>query len=499
MSSPKAFIARVFFVALILRVIPVILSRGLGIGLDDMFQYDMLARSIVSGNGYRWYTLPDLARLEAFVHFDLSSVPNYDPKRGVPTSFRAPLYPVFLALVYAVSGTDFTRFFAARLAQAILLGAPLAPLTYLVSRKFLQRMNASRQSLEKEPSGNNQIERASRTAASLVALYPILVIFPLGLGTENLFFPLILLSILFLLKSSESPTIFNFLFSGFLLGLTALTRSIILLFVVFVIFWIWFSLKEKRGTLLTLLAFALTIAPWIVRNSLLYGHLTGIETSLGYNLYVGYHPLSTGTFTFGPSLDLVPILSDSVRDHLGMQKALEFIQADPARFPYLALRRLGYFFNLELRALTYFYSNNLFGYIPAPLLLAAAALFGLPFAILTLSAVFGVLLLARSSVTLLFVLLFIGYLLPHVFILSEERFHLTLIPFFAILAAQLWTLGLPALKARFRTSRMIRLAFSLACLVALLLIFNWTYQFTGDSAKYIMLLGPYGNQTYLPY
>ena len=40
-------------IALILRLIPVILARGLGIGLDDMFQYDMLARSLAAGNGFR--------------------------------------------------------------------------------------------------------------------------------------------------------------------------------------------------------------------------------------------------------------------------------------------------------------------------------------------------------------------------------------------------------------------------------------------------------------
>src|SRR5688500_19154472 len=130
----KSFAFRIFIVALVLRLIPVILARGLGIGLDDMFQYDMLARSIVSGNGFRWYAQEDLNQLAAFVDFDFSTVKEYDPIRGIPTSFRAPLSPTFLALVYFFSGTDFSRFFAARLTQAIFLGAPLAPLTYLVSK-----------------------------------------------------------------------------------------------------------------------------------------------------------------------------------------------------------------------------------------------------------------------------------------------------------------------------------------------------------------------------
>ena len=80
----KSFALRIFIVALILRLIPVIAARGLGIGLDDMFQYDMLARSLASGNGFRWYAQQDLNQLAPFVHFDLASVKEYDPLRSVP-------------------------------------------------------------------------------------------------------------------------------------------------------------------------------------------------------------------------------------------------------------------------------------------------------------------------------------------------------------------------------------------------------------------------------
>ena len=485
MSSSKTFAIRIFLVALVLRLLPVLFTRELGIGLDDMFQYDMLARSLVSGNGFRWYAQPDLAQLAPYVNFDLTSV-DYDPVHGIPTSFRAPLYPAFLALVYAISGTGFARFFAARLTQAILLGAPLAPLTYFTEKK-----------LSPPPPGvvgsGVRSERTARLSAWIVAAYPMLLIFPLGLGTENLFFLLVLASFFFLLSTIEQPSNFRFLLSGLLLGLTALTRSVILPFAGLAVLWIWFSLKQKRGALLVALALTVTILPWVIRNSLLYGKLTGIETSLGYNLYVGYHPDSTGTFTFGPSLDLVAILDDSARDQLGTQRALEFIQADPGRFVPLAVSRLGHFFRLELRVLTYFYSSNFFGYIPTPALLALAALFGLPFAILTISAAFGTLSLPRSPAILLSSFLFLGYLLPHVFILSEERFHLALIPLLAMVAAHFWTSGLPAIKSSGRV------ALSVAVVIVALLLLNWTYQFASNANKFGVLLSPIGNQSYYPY
>src|SRR5687768_16280816 len=174
----NSFALRIYLVALVLRLIPVLFARGLGIGLDDMFQYDMLARSLATGNGFRWYAQEDLNQLASFVDFDLGTVKEYDPIRGIPTSFRAPLYPAFLALVYFFNGTDFSRFFAARLAQAILLGAPLAPLTYLVSKKLFPPLFAGAER-------GTRSERSARLAAWVIACYPMLLVYPLGLGTEN--------------------------------------------------------------------------------------------------------------------------------------------------------------------------------------------------------------------------------------------------------------------------------------------------------------------------
>jgi hypothetical protein len=133
--SERAFPWRVFTIALVLRLIPVLLAYNLSIGLDDMFQYDMLGRSIVGGHGFRWYAQPDLDLIQQYVTLDLGSI-HYDP-RGIETAFRAPLYPAFLALVYFFSGTGPQRFFcgpagagcAGCLAGAIDVfpGAPFAP------------------------------------------------------------------------------------------------------------------------------------------------------------------------------------------------------------------------------------------------------------------------------------------------------------------------------------------------------------------------------------
>ena len=471
-----------------------LLARQLGIGLDDMFQYDMLARSLASGNGFRWYAPADLARLAPYLHLNLATL-TLDP-RGMLTTFRAPLYPAFLAIIYYCNGINADRFFAARLAQTV-LGALLAPLTYFTATLLLPPN--SKNLMEQD---GDEDEKAAKISAWIVAVYPMFLIFPLALATENLFFLLVLASALALLKLAHRLrfpipdsrlTISYSLLSGFLLGLAALTRSIILLFAALAILWIWFILKQRRGAILAALALIITIMPWIVRNSLIEHKLTDIETSLGYNLYVGYHPQSSGTFTFGPSLDLMSILDDKTRDEVGTQKAIQFIEQDPARFPVLAINRLGYFFDVEWRAFTYFYVNDYLGYVPTVLLILILAILALPFMAIAVSAAYGSALLSWNPQTILLALLFIGYLLPHVLILSEERFHLTLIPFFAMLAAGFWTNGTSALKTR------CRLAIAISSLVVLLLLVNWGFELAHSGNVILQILGPNGNQLYLPY
>jgi len=510
-----SFPVRIYIIALILRLIPILLTRGLGIGLDDMFQYDMLARSLASGNGFRWYAQEDLKQLEPYVDFDLATANGYDPQYGLYTSFRAPLYPTFLAIVYFFSGTGFSRFFAARLAQVILLGAPLAPLTYLVSKHLSSSFFMD----------EKKVEKVAKTSTWIVACYPMLLVYPLGLGTENPFFILLLSSFFFLLKSIEQPSKLNFILAGIFLALTAVTRSVILPFaglaILFVIARsgattlaphasaggqssirgeIASGKNTSRNDVIWMgIAFVLVLAPWVVRNSLLHHKLTGIETSMGYNLYLGYYPQGNGSFIFGPSLDLLTIMDDAERDEVGTQRAIGFIKEQPERIIPLAVDRLGFFFGLEKRVLMYFYSNDLIGYISKPILLFVAAILLLPFVVISVSAAMGLSLLKWNPQTILLILLLISYLLPHVFILSEDRFHLTLIPYFAILAAQFWAGGIKQISARWNESFAGKLLVSLAVVGVLLLFLNWGFELSRDADKIAQLFGPDGNKSYFSY
>ncbi len=94
-------------------------------------------------------------------------------------------------------------------------------------------------------------------------------------------------------------------------------------------------------------------------------------------------------------------------------------------------------------------------------------------------------------------LFLIGYITPHLLILSEERFHLALVPIFAFLATEFWN-NFSMLKERWQavSGRIIIL---LASLAVLLLSINWGLELWRDAGKLASFLSPNGNLTFFPY
>ena len=471
-----------FAAAALARLVPVLLTRQLGIGLDDMFQYDMLARSLAAGDGFRWYAPSDLARLTDVLNhvadLDLTEFASVSDPRGIRTSFRAPLYPGFLSLIYhSVELSD--RFFAARIVQSFLL-ATLAPLTYGIARELKAK------------------QRWAIVAGVFIAAWPLLVSLPLALATENLFLPLVAAATLLLLKNERRNSKVMSLAAGFILALAALTRSVIIGFPMLLMAWYWWR-GRRSSALLMLLPMILLITPWVLRNSLLHGHLTMIETSLGYNLYLGYHPGNTGTFKFGPSLDLITIIDDYQRDQTGRQLAWEFIQQDPWRVPKLMVWKLAHFWGLEDRAFSYLYSNNLLGQWPPIMVGGALVITSLPLVLTLPAAVLGWSLTSRDRQWQLISLLFAWYIGVHVLIMAEERFHFALLPMLAGLAAR----GLSQRRRLWQQIRqgdpVLRRRMLLAALLIALLVLNWGLEIDRSFDRYQMLIQPGGWNSGLHY
>ncbi len=311
--------------------------------------------------------------------------------------------------------------------------------------------------------------------------------------------PLLAAGTLSLSKAVETGRDRHFLLAALLLGLASLTRSVIVGFPLLVCFWLWWR-SQRRGALIVFAVLVLVLGPWSVRNSLLHGKPTFVETSLGYNLYLGYHPEGDGSFLFGPSLDLVTILDDVERDAVGRELALSFIRRDPGRVPGLMIRKLGHLWGLEDRAFAFFYSNGLIGRLPTWTVVAAFVVMVLPLVLVLPLSVLGWssgLFSSRTSGWIrtwwLLTLLFLWYIGIHMLVMAEERFHLALVPMLAALLARGLTDWASLRKGLLLgRPRAVRLA-AIVALLSLLAFANWGFELAGNADRLALLFGPQGS------
>jgi hypothetical protein len=496
------------------------------IALDDMFQYDMLARSLKDGNGFRWYSQADVEILRSYYAQFLDLDRLVFPVNGLETTLRAPGYPFFLALVYA-GVPDSLRFILARLAQAG-LAAALAPLAAMLCRQ----VGFSR--------------KAGVLAAIGISLYPILLLYPVGLASENLYIVLGVAAFLAILHSAKKPVAFWWttptpqrasqhdlvgagfkpalapalksatgagfkpaptgdrpyekswgwiVLAGLLCGLAMFTRSIFAVFTLLAGVWLWrFSpLKLKAGLIFLLTAFEVCL-PWSMRNSILMQKPAFVENSAGYNLFIGYHPEGDGGFISRIAIMPMNILDDAQRERYCWQQALAFIQQDPLGSAGRVFARLVKFMGPEDREFFYFYSNNSVGAIPQPWLAMLYALLVFPWASTLYFGMIGLWVTRDRKVVWLAGFFLFGYGLPHLFIIAEPRFHLAWLPVLLPFAAYGWIARRKIVWKPILKGKKWLLA---ALLLGITLVF--ALGFGENFSRLVSVMSPGGNTLYFSY
>jgi 4-amino-4-deoxy-L-arabinose transferase-like glycosyltransferase len=398
-------------------------------------------------------------------------------------ALRPPLYPLFLMSVYRIAGKEYIF---VRLIQA-LMGVGVCFFTYAIALRLYG-------------------PRAGIAAGLIVACYPSLILYTCLLMSENLFIFLLAASLWLLLGTAQNRTSSCFT-AGVLLGLACLTRSVLVGFIPLAALWLM-GRRGRIAALLCMLGAVCTITPWTVRNGHFYRRFVLIDSYGGYNFLIGNNPEATGR----QDREVVARLTetcwktwkdDAHRAAVGYREGFRFIVTHPARFLHLGITKMGYLYGPEIRELSWGYSRNFFGEVPQPLLIPAAAAVIAAFPLIAVLAIFGLCLRGvappgwRGGGALLVLAVFY-FSAAHFLTFGESRFHLPLVPVFAVFAGSLAQRDEKPVKEPPRAVWAAARIIIFAALLVLLSL-NWAVRLGGDWVRLGRVLGPGGNTASLDY
>lgn len=308
-----------YAVALALRVAYAFVTTGPdGLPFSDPAEYDTVAWNLARGLGF-----------------------SLDAKAGAyPSAMSPPLLPWIVGLLYAIVGHSY---FAAILLQCV-IGAAVP---VLVARF-----------------GGALFGRGIGLAAGwLAAVDPLIVALCAYLLTETLFIALLLPALALTARWARSPGRGLALAAGVVWGLANLARPTALVLPIVLFSWGWRPLglvlsKRERVLQMALLvvAMALTIAPWTLRNALVFRTFVPVAARGGGALLAGnnsiawYEPARRG----GASNELWDHMvqnefrgmSEPAAQALAQRTALAFIREHAADAPSVALAKLRRFWRL---------------------------------------------------------------------------------------------------------------------------------------------------------
>ncbi|MCC7359789.1 MAG: hypothetical protein IT317_09945 [Anaerolineales bacterium] len=307
-------------------------------GVYDQVSYHTLAMRLVGGHGFT---------------FDRDWWPI--TRAGQPTAHWSYLYTLWLAAVYAVVGA---QPLGARLLQAVAAGALLPLFTYRITRRVF-------------PAPAGQLEVTALIASAWAALYGYLVYYAGALMTESMYIVGLLWVLDVTLRlapagdGAPAPRR-RWVELGLALGLTAMLRQVFLPGVPVLLAWLYWRRLVRApqparaaaagrlvvGTALAGAVCLALIAPITAFNYRQFHRLVLLNTNAGYAFFWANHPIYGDQFVAVLKdveyTDLIPPelrrLDEAALDNALLQRGLQFVAADPARYLRLSLSRIPIYF-----------------------------------------------------------------------------------------------------------------------------------------------------------
>lgn len=372
---------------------------------------------------------------------------------GTEVFFRGPLYPYFLALIYAISGTSI---FIAKIVQAI-GGATVCLLIYHLGRSAFS-------------------ETAARISALIAAFYGPLIFYESELLLEWLAILFSLAMLLVLMRNRESINISTAAAAGILGGLSGITRPNILIVFPLIALWIVASnvqaapLRRRfRNAAVFTLGVIICVLPVTVRNYVVADDFVLISSQGGVNLHLANNSEADGLTMIMPEINLnlsIPwsefvdtttayaesslgrTLKPSEVSEFWSDRAWKYIAEHPIDFLALTGKRVVYLFSgfeNPDQADLYRFSEN------SPILAVTVfdSFIKFPFGVISPMALIGLVLAwrERRRIPLLYIFL-LGYIPSVILFLVTSRHRLAVVVIFIIFAGyavdhgwQMWRQG----------------------------------------------------------
>lgn len=385
------------------------LFAGQGLSIADERDYNSLAVSLVERQEFGYYP-------------------------GKLASLRPPLYPAFVAGIYTVFGLE--NYQAVRAVQCLLSLAT----TLLVYRLGIELFS----------------KQVGVCAAGFCSFYPSLLGFNQLLLTEVLFTFLFTSSCLTVVKGIKNESPGWIALSGLLIGLSALTRSVMWLFPLVLGVYLIAAWRVPWGRRLTavlamLLAFCLTIAPWTIRNTRLHQTFTTIDVMGGRNLMMGNYE-HTPMFRAWDAISMqgeqywfqvlskdhpnLGRLTQGQLDKVAQKAGVQFMRDHPRLTLKRAIVKFFNFWQLE-RELVAGAARGNFGNVSLSVLSAMTLLVFGSYATAFLSGLVGMFMTPATPRTchwfLILAMAFVCGL--HTLVFGHSRYHLPLIPLILVYTA----------------------------------------------------------------
>jgi 4-amino-4-deoxy-L-arabinose transferase-like glycosyltransferase len=257
---------------------------GLGFAVRLAYVLVVMHRVPVGGDGLEFHILANqLADGDGYVQ-PLIVSPGH-----VATADKPPLYPLLLAIPSLFGW----KTLVAHRVVSCLMGAALVAGVGLLGRRV----------------GG---ERVGLIAATIAALYPLLVVLDGSIRSESLYAPLIAFLLLAAYRLVDQPSVWRAVAMGLLVGAAALTRSEALLLGGLLLVVVAWRLRP-HGLVYTAtmsLVAILVLTPWVARNWSEFGRplLSTNSGSLAYgaNCHAAYYSGLIGTWPCYPRLTVAP-------------------------------------------------------------------------------------------------------------------------------------------------------------------------------------------------